>query len=143
MLDYRDVWLNSFARRVGMTGLRFDDKGICQLSLDQELILTLSKSTYEHHLVIFGQLPVANLSNDVMKKLLIENRNSANQLAPVVSLSESADAIEVNLLMSEEDLNCGKEGVNLVIHCLEYWRSVVFDTDVPVVSSNVTSFNFI
>ena len=121
--DFRDEWLLNLGKRMGLPTLKFDKSGLCQLSLDQELALTLYRSEETEKLVVFGQLPTPPLSEEILKQMLIENRSSARLLAPVISLSQEADAIEIHLQLDRRDLEQGEEGLEQVVAALEYWRT--------------------
>jgi hypothetical protein len=130
--DFRDEWLLNLGKRMGLPTLKFDDSGLCQLSLDQELALTLYRPEETEKLVVFGQLPTPPLSQEMMKQMLIENRSSARLLAPIISLSQEEDAIEIHLQLDQRDLEQGDEGLEQVVAALEYWRTATtrsFDQD--------------
>lgn len=121
--DFRDEWLSQLGQRINIPELVFDGEGICQLSLDQELAVTLFKHPEVAALVLFGQLPLAHLSPELMQQMLIENRNHSKITAPVLSLGESLDSIEVHFKLTQQELEAVDDAIGMLIGSLEYWRS--------------------
>lgn len=121
--DYRNEWLSKLGRRLSIPELAFDDAGLCQMSLDDELAVTIYKPAETEDLVVFGQLPVENLSPELMQQMLKENRNHSKRNAPVLSLSENLDAIEVHFKLLQLELEAAEDVLGLLIGHLEYWRS--------------------
>lgn len=121
--DYREDWLSNFGKRMGLTTLAFNESRVCQLFLDNELIITIYKPDETGKLVFFGQLPIPHLPLEVAKQMLKRNRSTAKLSAPVISLSPEEDAIEVHVVLDQSDLEQGDEGIEKVIAELEYWRT--------------------
>ena len=121
--DFRNEWLSKLGRRLSIPELAFDDAGLCQMSLDDELAVTIYKSSETADLVVFGQLPVEQLSPELMQQMLMENRNHSKHNAPVLSLSENLDAIEVHFKLPQLELEAAEDVMGLLIGHLEYWRS--------------------
>ena len=120
-LDFRDQWLSNLAQRMQLRELTFDPDGLCQFKLDQKFAITIYKAANTSVLTLFGQVPVVFLSADLIKQMLIENRNHANEAAPVLSLDEHAQAIEVHLKLSQEELDSIEDPLGLLVTCMEYW----------------------
>jgi|GEM_PF-3347847 len=123
--DFRNEWLSKLGRRLSIPELAFDDAGLCQMSLDDELAVTIYKPAETADLVVFGQLPVENLSAEIMQQMLKENRNHSKQSAPVLSLSENSDSLEVHFKLPQLELEAAEDVMGLLIGHLEYWRSSV------------------
>ena len=123
--DFRDEWLSGLAQRLQLPLLAFDDNGLCQLTLDQEMIITLHKAADQNYLVLFGQIPAEPILPILMQQLLIENRNNARLSAPVLSISENLDAIEVLYKLSEDELNGNADIVEQLVGNLEHWHNRV------------------
>ena len=123
--DFRDEWLNSLAQRIQMRELQFDRDGLCQFKLDQLFAISIYKDVHSANLVLFGQIPVASLSAELIKQLLIENRNPAKQFAPVLSIDERAFAIEAHFKLSQEDIRVMEDPLGLLVTYLEYWRGQI------------------
>ena len=121
--DFRDEWLNRLAQRMQLRELIFDQDGLCQFKLDQKFAVTIYKAANTSALTLFGQVPVNFLSADLIKQMLIENRNHANEAAPVLSLDEHVQAIEVHLKLSPEDLDVIEDPLGLLVTSMEYWRT--------------------
>lgn len=121
--DYRDEWLAALGQRVGLNSLAFDESAVCQLVLDDDLILTLHKPETSTKLVVFGQLPVPPLPIEVMKHMLKRNRTNAKLSAPVLSLSPEEDAIEAHLVLDKEDLAQSDDWLEALIEELDFWRT--------------------
>jgi hypothetical protein len=121
--DFRNEWLSKLGRRLSIPELAFDDAGLCQMSLDDELAVTIYKPAETDELVVFGQVPVQNLSTEVMQQMLKENRNHSKHSAPVLSLSENMDAIEVYFKLPQFELEAAEDVMGLLIGHMEYWRT--------------------
>jgi len=121
--DFRNEWLSKLGRRLNIPELAFDDSGLCQMSLDDELTVTIYRPADTKDLVVFGQVPVAYLSSGLMQQMLIENRNHVKYNAPVISLSDNLDAIEVHFRFRQLDLDAVEDVMGLLIGHLEYWRA--------------------
>ena len=121
--DYRNEWLSKLGQHLSIPGLEFDAAGLCQMSLNDELAVTIFKSAETEDLVVFGQLPVGYLSSELMLQMLIENRNHSKQHAPVLSLSENLDAIEVHFKLPQLELEAAEDVMELLIGHLKYWRN--------------------
>jgi len=121
--DYRNEWLFKLGQHLSIPELEFDDAGLCQMSLNDELAVTIYKAAETEELVVFGQLPVDYLSAELMQQMLMENRNHSKQCAPVLSLSENLDAIEVHFKLPQLELEAAENVMGLLIGHLEYWRN--------------------
>lgn len=119
MFDYRDRWLENLAREMATPAMKFDNDGLCQFMMNADFAITLFKSSALNALVIFGQLSANLLSPDLMRKMLVENRNSARSKSPIISLSDNEDIIGVHLCLNEEDLNSTNLGLHTVVAVLE------------------------
>jgi len=124
--DYRQEWLTDFGKRMGLT-LEFDGSGVCQLILDQELIVTIHKLDQSDRLVLFGQIHTPPLPLELAKEMLKRNRSNAKVSAPVISLSPEEDAIEVHLVLDQRELEQGDHWIETIIAELEYWREVTLN----------------
>lgn len=120
--DSRDDWLSKLGRSMHLPQMEFDDEGLCQFTLNDELIVTLRKVSDNDGLVLFGQIPIEPISPAVMQKMLVENRNSAKYAAPVLSIAESLDAIEVHFKLSQKELYETDDVLEQLVGNLEYWR---------------------
>lgn len=126
--DYRKDWLLNLSKRMGLTTLEFNETGVCQLILDKELILTIYKPDDTDKLVLFGQIHTPPLPIEVAKQMLKKNRSNAKLSAPVISLSPEEDAIEVHLVIDQNELERGgDEVIEKVIGELEYWREATLN----------------
>lgn len=121
--DFRDNWLNKLGHSMQIPQLAFNEEGLCQLTLNQELIVTLHKVPDNESLVLFGQVPMEPISPAVMQKMLVENRNNARAVAPVLSIAENLDAIEVHFKLSQRELNETDNVMEQLVGNLEYWRN--------------------
>lgn len=120
--DFRTKWLAQLGHRLSMPELAFDQAGLCQLSLDNDLLITIySPPETAAYLVLFGQLHVAHLSPQLMQDMLINNRNHSRHATPVISLSENLDAVEVHFKVNEAEL-VATDIFGQLVDCLEYWR---------------------
>jgi len=123
--DFRNEWLSKLGQRLSIPELAFDDAGLCEMSLDGELAVTIYKPADTEDLVVFGQLPVDYLSSELMQQMLMENRSHVKQNAPVVSLSDNLKTIEVHLKLTQPELEAAEDVIGLLIGHLEYWRASV------------------
>lgn len=121
--DYRNEWLSRLGQHLSIPELAFDEAGLCQMSLNGELAVTIYKLAETEDLVVFGQLPVDYLSTELMQQMLMENRNHSKQNAPVLSLSENLDAIEVHFKLPQLEPEAAENVMRLLIGHLEYWRN--------------------
>jgi hypothetical protein len=122
-IDFRNKWLSKLGQRLSIPELAFDDAGLCQLSLDDELTVTIYKPAETETLVVFGQLPVDYLSSELMQQMLKENRNHSKHNAPVLSLSDNLDALEVHFKLTQLELEAVEDVIGQLIGHLEYWRT--------------------
>lgn len=121
--DFRNEWLAKLGRRVNIPELAFDNAGLCQLSLDDDLVVTIYSPANTNDLVVFGQIPIAELSTELMQQMLKENRSHSRHTAPVISLSDNMDAIEVHFRLQQLELDATEDVMGLLIGHLEYWRT--------------------
>lgn len=119
--NHREEWLSDLGSRMGLSKLEFDKSGICQLFLNEDLIITIYRPEESEKLVIFGQLHTPPLSPEIMKAMLKDNRSSARFLAPVISLSPDEDAIEAHVVLDQADLEKGDDAIEVVVKAIEYW----------------------
>ncbi|WP_298771300.1 hypothetical protein [uncultured Shewanella sp.] len=126
MIDFRDKWLKGLKISGTDQFFTFDEKGICQLAVNDDMLVTLFKPEAGYQVTIFGQFHVGELSPSMQQSMLIANRNNAINAAPIVSLSENADAVEVHLVLNQQELRL-KPSVSLekVIDGLKYWREQI------------------
>jgi hypothetical protein len=125
LTDFRNEWLAKLGQRLNIPELAFDDAGLCVLTLDDELLVSLCKQTDAPNLVLFGQLPISQLTPELMQRMLIENRSHGRHTAPVVSLSEDLDALEVHFKLNQDELANTEDAIGQLIGNLEYWRGNV------------------
>lgn len=121
--DERSVWLLRLGQEIGSPSLCFDDDGMCSLTLNGALLIVLYAPPAQSHALVFGSVPAPRLSPSVMRQMLAENRNAMRQLAPVLSLADGGDAIEVHVRLEPSELDSGIHGLALVVGALEYWRA--------------------
>ncbi|MCL1123546.1 type III secretion system chaperone [Shewanella surugensis] len=128
MIDLRDKWLKELKLSGTDQFFTFDEKGLCQLALNDDMLITLFKPEIGYQVVIFGQYVVSDLSQSMMQNMLIANRNNAIKAAPIVSLSENANALEVHLVLGQQELRL-KPSMSLekVIDVLKYWREQIIN----------------
>jgi hypothetical protein len=126
--DFRNEWLSKLGQRINIPELAFDDAGFCQLSLDDELTVAIYKSAEAEDLVVFGRLPVQHLSIELMQQMLMENRHHSKQNAPVISLSENLDAMELHYKLTQFDVETVDDVMGSLIGHLEYWRTNLHHT---------------
>ncbi len=120
--DFRNEWLSQLGQRINIPELSFDDKNLCQLMLDEELAVTIYRPADPSYLVLFGQLPVSSLTPDVMQQMLVENRNYSKQAAPILSVSETLDSIEIHFKFNQSELEAAEDAMGQLVGCMEYWR---------------------
>jgi hypothetical protein len=89
--------------------------------------VTIYKPADPTLLIVFGQIPVKHLPPQVMQKMLIENRNHSKYTAPVLSLSDNLDAIEVHFKLTQSELEAAENVMDRLVGSLEYWRDYLVD----------------
>lgn len=140
MLSYRDGWLSQLSKVIG-GALCFNEQGMCQLIFGREFVVTFYKPEVSDDLIIFGQLPVVLLSEEILKNMLMENRSSAKQCVPVISLSDNAEAIEVHVKLDERELMaCDLSALESVVQSLAYWKAeleTIVQSNTPRVRSDL------
>ncbi|WP_299493382.1 hypothetical protein [uncultured Shewanella sp.] len=126
MIDFRDKWLKGLKISGTDQFFTFDEKGICQLALNDDMLITLFKPEAGYQVTIFGQFHVGELSPSMQQSMLIANRNNAINSTPIISLSENANALEVHLVLNQQELKL-KPIVSLekVIKSLKHWREQI------------------
>jgi len=122
-MDYRNAWLSKLGQCIRIPALTFDDEGLCQLRLDDQMIITIYKPTDTDTLLLFGQLPVHHISANVMRQMLTGNRNHCKHTSPVLSLSENLDTVEVHFKPTQSELEATDDVMEQLISNLEYWRT--------------------
>lgn len=128
MIDLRDKWLKELKLSGTDQFFTFDEKGLCQLALNDDMLITLFKPENGYQVVIFGQYMVSSLSPSMMQNMLIANRHNAIKAAPIVSLNENVNALEVHLVLGQQELRL-KPNISLekVIDGLKYWREQIIN----------------
>jgi len=121
--DFRNAWLSKLGQRIQIPDLAFDDGGLCQLSFDGQLTVTIYKPVDTENLLLFGQLPVNNLRAELMQQMLTENRNHCKNTSAVLSLSENLNTIEVHFKLTQPELDATEDIMEQLITNLEYWRT--------------------
>jgi len=121
-IDFRDGWLHEMSLRIQIPELAFNDDGICQIVLDDEFAITIFKHPKNCSLILSGQVPVKNMSPELMQKMLIENRYDAQRASPVISISEDMETIDLHFRLNKEDINSADDILMQLICHLEYWR---------------------
>jgi hypothetical protein len=121
--DFRDDWLSKLGKSMQMPQLHFDEEGLCQLTLNQEFVVTMHKVPDSDYLVLFGQIPMEPIAPALIQKMLLENRNSARCAAPVLSIAQNLDAIEAHLKLTQSELIAIGDVLGLLVDNLEYWRN--------------------
>lgn len=123
--DNRDEWLSELGERLSIPKLAFNNAGVCLLTFDKELLVSVFKQPETSNLVLFGQLPITRLTPEMMQRMLVENRDHSKLAAPVFSVSEDLDAIEVHFKFTQEELKSAPDPMGQLVGALEYWRGVV------------------
>lgn len=121
--DFHNEWLSKLGRRLNVPELAFDDAGLCRMPLDDELTVTIYKPAETEDLVVFGQLPIDHLSSELVEQILKENRNHSKYNAPVLSLSDNLDALEVHFKLTHLEFEVVEDVMGQLIGHLEYWRA--------------------
>lgn len=124
-MDFRHAWLYKLGQCIQIPALKFDDEGLCQLSLDGQLTVMIYKPADTDNLLLFGQLPVHHLSAEVMQQMLTENRNHYKHTSPVLSLSEKLDTVEVHFKLTQSELEASENIMEQLIINLDYWRNAL------------------
>lgn len=122
-MDFRNAWLSKLGQWLQIPDLAFDDGGLCQLSFDSQLTVTIYKPAETESLLLFGQLPVNSLCSELMQQMLTENRNHCKHTSAVLSLSENLDTNEVHFKLTQPELEATEDIMEQLITNLEYWRT--------------------
>lgn len=126
-MDFRNTWLSKLGQCIQIPTLAFDDGGLCQLCLDDQLTITIYKPADKDNLLLFGRLPVHHLSAKVMQHMLTENRNHSKHTSPVLSLSENLGTVEIHFKLTQPELDATDTVMEQLIAHLEYWRTHLMD----------------
>lgn len=122
-MDFRNKWLFELGQRINMPALIFDTENVCRLSFDNnKFVVIICKPAETESLLLIGQLPVSNLSINLMQQMLIANRHHCNAPIPVMSLSENLDRIQLHFKLTQLELEAGQDIIGQLLDTLEYWH---------------------
>lgn len=121
-MDPGNKWLCKLGERLGIPNLAFDAEGLCVLRLDGQLAVFIYNSTDTESLLLYAQLPIRTLSDNIMQRMLIENRNHRTRTTPVLSLSEDLSHFEIHLKLNQFELEATDDIMGKFLENLDYWH---------------------
>ena len=123
-MDFRDKWLRELGERLSIPSLDFDAEGICQLRINNKLVVIIYKTAEADSLLISGQVNVSHFSLHVMQRILVEGdcHLNLNFPSPVMSVSENLDKIQIRFELTQSELEVCENVIDRILYTLENWQ---------------------
>jgi hypothetical protein len=121
-MDFRNDWLVKLGKELNIPDLAFDGDGFCQLNVDDKWKVFVYKPSEKENLLLLAHLPVMHLPVHALQQILIENRHHRQHNAPVLSLSENLDVIEIHFKLTQPELEATENIMEQLLDNLDYWH---------------------